>query len=198
MRRLARWLLALGLVLAVLWLSFPYLLNGLASFLVVRDPLAPADAIIVLSGDTNGERVAEGVKLYKEGYARRLLMSGGTLAWNLSYAEWMKKQALAAGVPASAILLQDRSKSTIDDAKFSLPIVESNHFRTVIVVTSPYHTRRAAAVFKKLYGRRGIRVIVRPAETSDFNPHDWWRRHEDTQYVVWEYVARVMYLLKGY
>ena len=188
----------LVLVLLALYLSWPYVLNGLARFLVVSDRLDKADVILVLSGDTNGERVAQGVELYKKGYAKYLLMSGGQLAWQLTYADWMKKQAVAAGVPGSAVLVQGRSKSTLDDAKFSLPVVEARNFKSVILVTSPYHTRRAAAVFKKMYGPQGIKVMVYPVQHSDFNPHDWWRRHEDTAYVVWEYMARVMYLLKGY
>jgi uncharacterized SAM-binding protein YcdF (DUF218 family) len=188
----------LFLVLLALYLSCPYILNGLARFLVVSDRLDKADVIIVLSGDTNGERTSQGVELYKQGYANRLLMSGGQMAWQLSYAGWMKKQAETLGVPAGAILTQDRSRSTLEDAQFSLPIAEQNHFKSVILVTSPYHTRRAAAVFKKIFGRAGIRVMVYPVQHSDFNPHDWWRRHHDTSRVVWEYVARVMYLLKGY
>ena len=186
------------MLLAGLWLSCPYLLNGLARFLVVRDRLEKADVILVLAGDSNGERTAAGIELYKQGYSGKLLMSGGPLTWHLTYAEWMKKQAIAAGVPGTAILIQDRSRSTIEDAKLSLLIARANDFRSVILVTSPYHTRRASAVFKKIYGPQGIKVIIWPAPQSDFNPHNWWTRHEDTAYVVWEYVARVMYLLKGY
>jgi uncharacterized SAM-binding protein YcdF (DUF218 family) len=197
-RRLVSSFLFFLLVLLVLYFSYPYALNGLARFLVVSDRLEKADVILVLAGDTNGERVAQGVELYKQGYAKHLLMSGGSLTWNLTYAGWMKKQAVELGVPGPAVLLQDRSTSTIDDAKFSLPIVKEHGFRSVIVVTSPYHTRRAAAVFKKIFGRQGIKVLIYPVQHSNFEPHDWWRRHEDTAFVVWEYVARVMYLLKGY
>lgn len=184
--------------MAGLYLLMPFFLNGLAGHLIVRDQLDRADAILVLAGDSNGERVDEGINLYKQGYAGYILMSGGPLAWRLTNAEWMKKQALAEGVPERAILLQDRSRSTLDDANFSLPIAVKHDFKSVILVTSPYHTRRAAAVFKKIFGSAGIRVIVYPVRKSDFNPVGWWTRHEDAAYVVWEYVARIMYLLKGY
>jgi uncharacterized SAM-binding protein YcdF (DUF218 family) len=198
MKKIAVRLLILFLALAIFWLAYPALLNGLARFLVVRDKLGRADVILVISGDNNGERVSAAVDLFKQGYAKRLLMSGGPLAWHLTNAEWMKRQALAAGIPSPAILTQDRSLSTLEDAQFSLPIVRENNYRSVILVTSPYHTRRAAAVFKKIFERQGIKVMVYPAPHSDFDPHDWWMRHEDTADVVWEYVARAMYLLKGY
>ncbi|MDD5594569.1 MAG: YdcF family protein [Candidatus Margulisbacteria bacterium] len=198
MKRLTVSLIIILLVLAGLYLLMPFFLNGLAGHLIVRDRLDRADAILVLAGDNNGERVDEGVNLYKQGYAGYILMSGGPLAWRLTNAEWMKKQALAEGVPDRAIILQARSRSTLDDANFSLPIAVKHNFKSVILVTSPYHTRRAAVVFKKIFGSAGIKVIVYPVRKSDFNPVGWWTRHEDAAAVVWEYVARIMYLLKGY
>jgi uncharacterized SAM-binding protein YcdF (DUF218 family) len=198
MKKLRAWLIIIALFFAILYFSYPFILTSLAKRLVVSDKIGRADAIIVLAGDTNGERVTAGVNLYKQGYAQYLLMSGGQLAWRLTYAEWMKKQAVVEGVTASAVLLQDRSMSTIEDAKFSLPIVQAHNFQSVILVTSPYHTGRAARVFKKVFGRAGISVAVHPAEEKDFNPNRWWSRHEDTGLVVWEYVSSVLYFFKGY
>lgn len=197
MKKLFLGLSSIIFVLAVIYFSSPFALNGLARFLVVSDKLTPADAILVLAGDANGERVAAGVNLYKHGYAKYLLMSGGQMAWRLTYAEWMKKQAEFEKVPASAILLQAKSRSTFEDAKFSLPIILAHNFKSVILVTSPYHTRRAAAVFKKLYVPAGVKVFVYPVEKSSFNPDGWWTRHGDTSLVVREYVASVLYFFKG-
>lgn len=198
MKKLITWFIIIVLVAGGLYLALPFFLNGLAAHLIVRDRLERADVILVLAGDNSGERVEEGVNLYKQGYAGYILMSGGPLAWRLTNAEWMKKQALAEGVPERAILLQDRSQSTLDDANFSLPIAVKHNFKSLILVTSPYHTRRAAAVFKKIFGSAGIKVIVYPVRKSDFNSVGWWTRHEDTADVIWEYVAGAMYLLKGY
>ncbi|HVN67339.1 MAG TPA: YdcF family protein [Candidatus Sulfotelmatobacter sp.] len=189
---------AICVVLAALYLAAPFVLNYLGNRLIVSDPLVKADAIVVLAGDSNGERVTTGVQLFRLGFAPYILMSGGPLSWQLTFAEWMKKQALAGGVPAGRILLQDRSQSTLEDAKFSLPIVERHGFRSIILVTSPQHTRRAGRVFRKVFGRAGIKVIVRPAARSAFNPDHWWRRYEDRALVVWEYLASVLYWLKGY
>lgn len=188
----------IALLLLVAFFTYPFVLNKLADFLVVRDPLEKADVIIVLGGDSNGERLAGAIELYEQGYAGRLLLSGGPVMWRLTYADWMKKQALAADVPAGAILLQDRSRSTLDDARFSLPIVQAHRFKSVILVTSPYHTRRASRVFKKMYAPVGIKIIVYPVKITEFRPQGWWTRHEDTAFVVWEYVSLVLYFLKGY
>ena len=197
-KRAGKALIILLLILAVVFLSYPWLLNAMANHLIVRDRLEKADVILVLAGDSNGERVAEGVKLYKEGFSPYWLLSGGPLAWNLTSAEQMKKQALAMGVPERKIILQERSRSTIDDANYCLPIIKKYNFRSIILVTSPYHSRRAGKVFNKLYKPLGIKIIIRPAEKSEFNPDQWWQRHEDSAAVVWEYTAMVLYFFKGF
>jgi uncharacterized SAM-binding protein YcdF (DUF218 family) len=194
-------LAVIGIILLVvlgLYLSYPFVLNGAARFLIVQDKIQKADVIVILGGDNNGERVKEGVSLFKQGYAKHLLMSGGPLAWRLTSAQLMKKQAMESGIPEKAIILEDRSRSTREDAEFCLPIVQKHKFGSVIVVTSSYHTRRSAGVFKKIYSPAGIKVMVYPARKSEFNPDRWWLRHEDAAHVIWEYVSLVLYFLKGY
>jgi uncharacterized SAM-binding protein YcdF (DUF218 family) len=198
MRRLTAILVLILLVIIFGYFSYPVLLDKMAQYLVVQDKLQKADLILILGGDINGERLKEGVNLFRQGYAKKLLISGGPVAFKLTYADWIRKQAIEQGIPASAILTQSRSLSTIDDAELSLPIIKKHQIGSVIMVTSPYHCRRAGAVFKKIYQTQGIKIIVHPAAHSVFNPAGWWKRHEDTAFVVWEYVAMVLYFFKGY
>ncbi|MBI5700621.1 YdcF family protein [Candidatus Saganbacteria bacterium] len=175
----------------------PVILNGMAKFLYVRDKLEKSDVILVLAGDSNGERAAHGVDLYKKGFAPKILMSGGPAIWHLTYAENMRNQATSLGVPAKDVLLQDRSRSTFEDIKFSLLILKKIDAKKVILVTSPTHIRRSRLVARKFFKKEGIKVMASPVEKSEFNPNKWWTRHEDTQYVVWEYVSLIGYMLKG-
>jgi uncharacterized SAM-binding protein YcdF (DUF218 family) len=198
MKRLAGLLFFLLVCSLGFYLAHPFIFGLMAGHLVVRDSLDRADLIIVLAGDCNGERVAEAVGLYKSGYAPKLLMSGGPVAWQLTYADWMKKQAVAAGVPGAAVITQNKSLSTLEDALFSLPLAQQAGAQTVLLVTSPQHSRRASVVFRKVFAPAGIKVISYPVRRSEFNPDRWWTRHEDTSAVVWEYVANVLYFLKGY
>lgn len=193
-------IVAFGLLVSLLAVALvhPYFLQYLADRLAARDKLAKADLILVLAGDSNGERVVEGVRLYRRGYAPRILMSGGPLAWKLTYADWMKKQAIALGVPEAVIFTQEKSRSTIEDAKYSLPLVKRLGARSIILVTSNFHTGRAARVFRKIYPLAGVSVLVCPAPDRQFNRKRWWTRHEDLSLVVWEYVSTVLYFLKGY
>src|SRR3989339_2207318 len=110
------------IILFVFFYSFIF--QGMASFLKVQDKLEKADVILTLAGDSNGERVAQAVALYKQGYVPKILMSGGPAVWHLTYAENMRRQATSLGVPAEDVVLQDRSKSTMEDIKFSLPILQ--------------------------------------------------------------------------
>jgi uncharacterized SAM-binding protein YcdF (DUF218 family) len=125
-------------------------------------------------------------------------MSGGPLAWKLTDAEWMKKHALAIGVPADAILLEDKSVSTLENAKYSLSLMRDNGFKSCIVVTSPPHSRRAQRTFNKIFSPEKIKVTSWPAQQSKFKLHEWWKRHEDTQPVMWETVSLIYYLMLGY
>ena len=190
-------LAVLVIFVVILWLTYPFFLNGLANFLICRDRLEKADAIVVLAGDNNGERVDEGVKLFRKRYAKKMVMSGGPIAWRLTYAVWMRKQALWEGVPLQAIFLENKSESTLDNALFTLPILKENKCQSIILVTSPAHSRRAAYIFRRIYRKDGIKVISWPVEKSIFNPHDWWKRYEDRACVAHEYIAFPIYLLKG-
>jgi uncharacterized SAM-binding protein YcdF (DUF218 family) len=200
MRKRIYWLAFWVLLVLLAYYLFPFFLNGLARSLIVRDQLERADVIIVLSGDDNGERVSEAVRLYKKGYAGKLLMSGGPLAWRLTAADWMKKQAVYLGVPAKAVLLEKASRSTRDNALFSLRILKARKVKSCILVTSPQHSRRASRTFKKLFGRQGIKIASQPVPLvrSRFRPDGWWGRHEDSQLVLWEHFASLYYLLRGY
>lgn len=198
--RIKRFFVLLVVVLLGIYFFHPFILEGMARFLIVRDKLEPADVIVVLGGDNNGERVNEGINVYKQGYAKKMLMSGGPMAWQLTHAQWMKKQAVEFDVPETDILLEDRSRSTIESAKFTLDIVKKHGYNSIILVTSPTHSRRSLRVFRKVYAKEGIKVISHPVPVQDskFQLPRWWTRHEDTQLVMWEYVSLVYYLLKGY
>jgi uncharacterized SAM-binding protein YcdF (DUF218 family) len=191
-------LIAVFLLLGSIYFAFPFVLNGVAGYLVVQDKLEPADAIIVLGGDWSGERVEQGVALYKQGFARYIIMTGGKVYRTLTNAQLMREHAREKGVPGRAIILEDKTMSTKEDARFSLPILNKHNIKSIILVTSPYHTRRAGMVFKRNLEPRGIKVMVCPAREGSYNPQRWWTRHEDTELVVKECVSLVLYWIKRY
>ena len=190
--------IAVLLILSVLFIFRGVILENMAQHLIVRDKLQKVDCLVVLSGDVNGERVAQAVKLYKSGWADKILMTGGPLAWKLSSAEWMKKQAISSGVPVERILIEGKARSTYENAKESLRPLKDLKVDSIILVTSPTHSRRALSVYNKIFGKENIVVFSYPVVESEFVLSKWWTRHEDTQKVIWEYVSLVYYFLKGY
>ncbi len=110
---------ALGLALAgtvLLSVLFPEeILQAIGNFLIVRDRLAPADAVIAISGDGTGERARTAARLVLEGYGSWLIVSGspGKSTWD------MVGVALEAGVPRDRILVDDTSDSTLKNAEQS-------------------------------------------------------------------------------
>lgn len=94
-------------------------------------------------------RTMHGVTLYRSGRARHLLMSGRGLRSSPSEASLMRQAALAAGIPESAVLIEDRSLNTLDNARFSKPIIEERGWTRVLVVSDGYHLRRALYTFRR-------------------------------------------------
>jgi|SRR5579871_2600629 len=108
-------------------------------------------------------RVDQAVALYKENYAPKILMSGGTdKKNNVNEAETMKTIAIKAGVPTSDILMEKESTSTYENFLFSQKIMNETGLHSVIIVTDPFHNARAELVASKLQ----YKYSVSPAKNS--------------------------------
>lgn len=97
-------------------------------------------------------RIDQAVSLYKNHFAPKILMSGGTdKETNANEAETMKKIAIEAGVPATDILVENASTSTYENFSISQKILQNAGLHSVIIVTEPYHMARAELVASKLH-----------------------------------------------
>jgi uncharacterized SAM-binding protein YcdF (DUF218 family) len=112
-------------------------------------PTHDYDVIVVLGGPVPAmrRRTAEGVTLYKAGRAPRILMSGRGRK-SVVEAEAMAALARDAGVPMQSIFLEDRSRSTMENASFSARIMRDRGWRTALVVTDALHLPRALLAFR--------------------------------------------------
>ena len=186
----------LALVLLVLcglgtYLARPLYLPALAEFLIRNDPLEKADAIIVLGGDDPaGSRVSEAVSLLHQGWADVLVVSGGPIAWGINAADVMRKQAEELGIPLDKIIAVPSSEltgrvlladSTLSEARVLLSECDNRKYKTVIVVTSNFHTRRAKRIFGRVFRDSGIRVLIHPSADVSFNLDHWWTRRADAR-----------------
>ncbi|MEW6108970.1 MAG: YdcF family protein [Nitrospirota bacterium] len=181
-------LFILVLILAlILFFGHTFILEKAGEYIYHKDELKPADVIVVLAGEET-ERVEYGVGLFKEGWSRkdRIIMAGGPVVWKYSWASLMKKHAEHLGLAEKVILLEDKSRSTEEDAKFTKEILSRNGYKSIILVTSPYHSKRAYKIFSRVMGK-DIKIISAPVAKSWFSFDEWWKRRRDRAYVLNEY-----------
>lgn len=164
-------------------IKFDSILAPLAEFLIVGEEPRQADAIIVLSGGL--DRVSYGAQLYHAGYADKLILSGG--------GRGMKPHALSLGVPDSAIIREEQSGTTFENAMFSLRVVQEHGYRSVLVVTSPYHTRRSGIIFNSFF--QGIDVTFCPVPYDPDMTRTWWKRADSAKFVITEYLKLIYHFL---
>ncbi|HEY8732706.1 MAG TPA: YdcF family protein [Candidatus Limnocylindria bacterium] len=142
----------------------------------VEDPLVRADAIVALSGDT-GARTETAVDLWKRGYAPLIIFAGASEdPTSVSSGELMKRDAVALGVPESAILVEPSSTTTEENARLVAALMKPRGLRSAILVTSPYHQRRAANLFRQAFAPQNLTFTNYPARDPQWDPNTWWLR----------------------
>lgn len=139
---------------------------------VNEETLPKADAIVVLGGgqyygwltrpdvrlgDLESSRVAAGARAWLAGRAPVIILTGGKTG-RISEAERMAAAINHLGVPDSALLLEERSRSTRDNAKFTAELARPRGVRTVLLVTSGLHMPRAVLLFREA----GFHVVPVP------------------------------------
>jgi uncharacterized SAM-binding protein YcdF (DUF218 family) len=128
--------LAAGLVLL---LGAAYLFPQ--QVLVLDTGVTGADAIVVLGGGS-GERPAHAAQLFRSNAAPHILVSGA------GDADGNRLLLMHRGVPSKAITLEPNSKTTRENAQFSIPLLRKSGATRIIIVTSWYHSRRALKCFR--------------------------------------------------
>lgn len=169
--------------LILLWLSS----NRWVSYALARslewkhlppEEAPQAEVMVVLGGGTEsgdaprpmtevngaGDRVLYAAKLYKEGAAPNILLSGGNVnfstARGLTPAEEMQDLLSLTGIPQEVIWLQPNSQNTYEDALYSARMLREQGIEEIILVTSAMHMPRSKALFEE----QGIMVISAPVD----------------------------------
>ncbi|HAS90359.1 MAG TPA: YdcF family protein [Desulfovibrio sp.] len=180
------------LAAAVLFFFAPALLHH-------EDQLEKADAIVVLGG--HYYRPVYAADLYSQGYAPLVLSSKPVvnpeieevrnLGINFPYQwELFRDVLLQKGVPADKIqFFGEANISTLDEAE-KLKAKLTPQIKSIILVTSPMHTRRAGIVFRETLPQN-IKIIVVGTPYQKI-PDKWWTNFRAAPFVVLE-VAKTLY-----
>jgi uncharacterized SAM-binding protein YcdF (DUF218 family)/glycosyltransferase involved in cell wall biosynthesis len=191
-------------VAAVLALSYVALFEtplvwAVAAPLRVSESPRPADAIVVFaggvgeSGQAGGgyqERVKQAVDLFHAGYASELVFSSG-FVFAFREAEVMRTLAISSGVPATAIHLESQARNTYENVRLSAEIVRQRDWDRVLLVSSPYHMRRALLTWQRV--APDIEVIATPVPLSQFYAHERGASLEQIRGIAQEYAAIALY-----
>jgi len=179
--RLARGMAVAALVIMLLasnvWIAFA-LVGYLESRNIPHGPLPAAGAIVVLSSgaepawppqpaiwvdDATANRLLYAVKLYREGKAPLVILSGGQLPWLKSLppmSETMSEFIELMGIPKSAVVQESASGNTYENAIDVKAILQARDIHEILLVTSAFHMPRALALFK----HQGIDAIAAPCD----------------------------------
>jgi len=169
---------------------------ALKSFLVVSNYLPRADAIVVMAGGLD-TRLPPVATLYSDGVAPQILLTNDGIfaSWsqkyqrNLYLVEWAREDLLEMGVPEDVItLLNFTASGTFHDALNTLAYVRTHpEIRSLLVVTSDYHTRRTLWTFWRVFEGTEIQIGVYPVPDLSAS---WWHR---TSVLYLEFLKYVYY-----
>lgn len=187
---LARAAAAAGLI----WLWY---ISAAIYIFAEKDETVSADAAIVLGAAAWGqnpspvfrERINHAITLYRQGLVRALIFTGGQGARSaLSEAEVARRYALARGVPAQAIFIEELSTSTRENLTWARDVAQTYGLQRLLIVSTPYHMRRAMHIAHDL----GLDAFSSPTRSTR-----WLSPATQTYAFTREIVSYVHYLLVG-
>jgi uncharacterized SAM-binding protein YcdF (DUF218 family) len=193
-RRRGRWGFFVLTILALLVIVGVVVFRNVGHWLVREEALGKADVVVVLSGELPF-RAEAAAGVFKSGYAPAVWVSRPIgpqeelAALGIHFIgeeEYNREILVQQGVPDAAIrIFPDTIVNTQDEVQEISRDVRREGKHTVIIVTSPQHTRRVKALWGKLVGD-DPRVIVRAAWGDPFDADHWWRTTADVLAVVRE------------
>ena len=154
-----------------------------------RAPTSPADYLLILGNkvelDGNpsprlAARLNEGLNLYRTGFGKKMIVSGGIGLEGYNEASVMKKYLIARGIAASDIVEDSLGVTTEASAKNYIQMGLKDH--SVILVSQYYHLTRS----KMLFGRNGAHSV----QSASCNYVEW----RDVYSIIREFLAFYWYL----
>lgn len=171
--------------------------RGAGRWLVREDAVGHADAILVLSGSMP-YRAEEAARLYREGYAPEIWLTRPVApvremkALGVEYIgeeEYNRRILEQASVPEASIhVLGGEIVNTQQEIEAASEEMQREGKNTILIVTSPEHTRRVRALWRIL-ALKSEKAIVRAAPEDPFDADHWWRNTRDALAVVREYLG---------
>ena len=130
------------------------------------------------------DRVRHAVEIFKQGGAPRLLLSGGpNNSEGTPESHVMREMCTELGAPESALVVEDRSLDTLENARFSEAILREHQARRAYLVTSAYHSYRSGIIFRRIVP--GVEFVLSPC-SDKFSPEELARRMNSEERLLGE------------
>lgn len=176
---------------AALWLLSKPLLTAFGSALLESDPPQKAEAILVLGGDEAGFRITKAAQLAQAGYAPFVIVDGPKVLGGHE-SDATIRYAEENGYPDSLfrpLFLPPGVSSTRAESQYVGLYLKQENIKKILLVTSNYHTRRAASLMRKT--NPWLQVSVVPAPDQFFTPDGWWKEREGQKTFLLEWMKTV-------
>jgi uncharacterized SAM-binding protein YcdF (DUF218 family) len=189
------------LLFGAVYLARGPILRFIGESWIVEDQLEHSDAIIVLSDDNfYADRATRAAELFRRGMAPEVVASGRRLRPFAGIAELMVHDLSERGVPKDKIeAFAHDADNTREEAQALVQLAARKKWRSVIVVTSNYHTRRVRYIFARVFPS-DIRVRIASARDGDFDPEHWYQHRKLIKQLTREMAGLVvaMWELRGH
>jgi hypothetical protein len=179
------------------WIVFVLVIEGLSvslaakagSFLVVDAPRR-SDAILVLAGETD-RRPQRALELLSQGYGRRIVLDVPNNAKLYEFTQIELAQKYIQDLPqaASVSICAIDGLSTKDEAKEAEKCLQREGAKSVLIVTSDFHTRRALEIFRQEFPGREFSVAA--ARNDEGFGTKWWTHRQWAKTFVDEWLRLI-------
>jgi uncharacterized SAM-binding protein YcdF (DUF218 family) len=206
-RRLRWMLLGCASVVAVFYLASTPILKWIGATLVRADAVEASDAIVQLAGG-EGDRELETAAMFASRAAPIVVLTTGRddpavpelRRRNVKverYIERSRRYLQELGVPAAAIIvLPELATSTADEANIVSAWIKTRNIKSLIIVTSAFHTRRAGYIFERTLRGTGVVIRTHPTTFDRYKPDSWWTDRNTLQTGLIEWQKTLYYRLR--
>ena len=163
------------------------------SWLIVEDKAQKAEIAVVLGGG-GGSRLRKGISLYDAGVVKQLLLV------DRKKSDWMHivdHLCPECKIERKDVVILEGSVNTLSDATLVAKYCSEQGAESILVVTDPYHSRRALLIFEAEFKGTGVEVSV--VNSGDYvgklSPYEKWWQDNRTARVIWDEIGKILSLL---
>lgn len=183
-------------------------LKQIGKYLIKSDIPQKSDAVIVLMGNIP-DRVLETYDLFRTGHTKQIIIVEENMGSDvileergihlISNTQQCRSILVKLGIPSNNIIcIPGNARSTQEEALLTRAYLQTRpEISSLTIVTSSIHSRRANIIFKNAFRKKelSVRVYSCPSKYSVFNEKEWWKKKNDTQSILLEYIKILNFLV---